>query len=175
MRITCEDLALGYQVWRTSPRTLIGFMPRIHLRKYDGLYEYRCWWKVWWEGTYSIILTKAAFLHHDFFNLYTYVMPQSIRDLVDERMNCEDIAMQFLISNHTSLPPLYIKGNLQDLGALNGISTKKNVISAGHMDERSQCLNELVKSHVIIGKANDGWFNSPSTWYEYISSDLWKF
>ena len=65
-----------------------------------------------WHGFYSIILTKAAFLHHDYFGLYTSAMPSAIRSLVDSERNCEDIAMQFLISNSTGLPPVYIKGHL---------------------------------------------------------------
>lgn len=75
-------------------------MPRIHIRSKDGLI-YRCWWRVWWHGVYSIILTKAAILHHDFFVAYSTQMPQAVRSLVDELRNCEDIAMQFLIANAT--------------------------------------------------------------------------
>jgi glucuronyl/N-acetylglucosaminyl transferase EXT2 len=55
-------------------------------------------------------------MHHDFFTLYTNEMPQSVRDLVDKRRNCEDIAMQFMIANVTQLPPIYVKGHLGDLG-----------------------------------------------------------
>ena len=35
-------------------------------------------------------------------------MPREIRQWVDKHMNCEDIAMNFLISNHTGLPPLKV-------------------------------------------------------------------
>lgn len=133
---------------------------------------------------YTIILTKAAFLHHDYFSMYTNVMPQNIRDFVHQRRNCEDLAMQFLIANATSLAPLYIKGHLNDLGVLNGISTSKNIASASHMEERSHCLdqlakiygrNPLVRSRVIVDSAANGWTNVPSSWYEYVSSDLWSF
>lgn len=113
MRVSCADLGLGYEVWRHSPNSLVGFMPRVHLRGRDGRLTYRCWWRVWWEGSYSIILTKAAFISHFYFGLYTNIMPQSIRDMVDRRKNCEDIAMQFLIANYSSLPPIYVKGHLQ--------------------------------------------------------------
>lgn len=182
MRVPCEELDLAYEVWRGSPRSIIGFMPRIHLRR-NGLLEYRCWWRVWWHGTYSIILTKAAILHHDFFGLYTAANHQEVRDLVDQRRNCEDIAMQFLIANVTSLPPIYIKGHIEDKGVLGGISTRQNVIKAGHMQARSDCLNDLeriykrvplVPSRIIVDTAANGWTNVPSTMYEYLSSDLWK-
>jgi Glycosyl transferase family 64 domain len=77
IRVPCVQLSLGYEVWQNSPRNIIGFIPRLHLRGASG-YVYRCWWRVWWQGTYSIILTKAAFLHHDYFNMYTNVMPKEI-------------------------------------------------------------------------------------------------
>lgn len=182
MRVPCEDLSLAYEVWRGSSRSIVGFMPRIHIRR-NGLLEYRCWWKVWWHGTYTIILTKAAILHHDFFALYMGESHKAVRELVDKRRNCEDIAMQFLMANVTSLPPIYVKGHLDDLGALGGISTSKNVVKAGHMQERSDCLNELeqiyhgvplVPSKMIVDSASNGWTNVPSTSYEYLSSDLWK-
>jgi len=157
-------------------------MPRIHLRR-QGHWEYRCWWRVWWHGAYSIILTKAAMLHHNYFHMYTNIMPQSVRDLVDRVWNCEDIAMQFLVANASSLPPIYVKGHLQDLGALNGLSVNQSILKASHMGARSDCLNQLerlfngiplIRSHIIVDSAANRWTNSPSTWLEYISSDLWK-
>lgn len=36
-------------------------------------------------------------------------MPQAIRDKVDEFMNCEDIAMNFLVSHLTRQPPVKVQ------------------------------------------------------------------
>lgn len=92
--------------------------------------------------------------------------------------------MQYLIANMTALPPIYVKGHLSDLGVLGGISTSANIVSAGHMGARSECLNQLskyfgkmplVESHIVVDSAANGWTNVPSTWWEFISSDLWKF
>lgn len=182
MRVPCEDLNLAYDVWRSSQYSIVGFMPRIHIVQNNKL-VYRCWWRVWWHGTYSIILTKAAILHHDFFHSYSAPEHKEVRELVDKKWNCEDIAMQFLIANITSLPPIYVKGHLDDKGALGGISTSQNVVVAGHMADRSACLNDLaaiykkvplVASKMIVDSAGNGWTNAPSTMYEYLSSDLWK-
>lgn len=143
---------------------------------------YKCWWNVWYYGAYSMILSKAAFLHHKYLDIYTNTMPESVRKYVHEGRNCEDIAMQFLVANVTSLPPIYVKGHLGDLGVLNGISTSQNFVKATHMDQRSDCLDDLtklfgrmplVKSHTIVDAASNGWTSAPATWYEYISSDLW--
>ena len=40
--------------------------------------------------------------------LYTHIMPQAIREKVDEYINCEDIAMNFLVSHITRKPPIKV-------------------------------------------------------------------
>lgn len=184
IRVPCRELGLGFETWRSSSNNLVGYIPRIHVRGSSGALDYRCWWNVWWHGAYSIVLTKAAFLHHRFLDMYTNEMPAVIREYVDKNRNCEDIAMQFLISNATNLPPVYIKGHLSDQGVFGGISTSQNFVKAQHMAARAECLNDLVKiygrnplvkSHTLVDAASNGWTNAPSTWFEYISSDLWKF
>lgn len=112
------------------------------------------------------------------------MMSKSVLALVDTFRNCEDIAMQFLIANMTNLPHIYIKGHLTDLGGIGGISTSHSVVSAGHMGVRSRCLNDLVSeygknplvfAHTFVDSASNWWSSAPSTWLEYISSDLWRF
>jgi hypothetical protein len=184
MRVPCQELDFTFDVWRNSQDSIVGFMPRVHVRSPSGTMVYRAWWYIWWTGSYSIILTKAAFLHHKYFSMYHNQLPKSMLKYIDDHRNCEDIAMQFVVSNHTGLPPIFVKGHLSDLGARNGISTDANVIQASHMDERSQCLsqlvevfgsNPLVKTHVVVDSVTNRWTNAPSTWWEYISSDLWNF
>jgi hypothetical protein len=72
---------------------------------------------IWLKGFYSIVLTKACFLHRDYLVLYTEHMPAAVRDKVDAGRNCEDIAMQFLASYITGEPPeLVYSGRLRDVG-----------------------------------------------------------
>lgn len=185
MRVSCLELDFAFDVWRSNRDNIVGFMPRTHVHstKTNRLI-YRAWWYVWWTGSYSIILTKAAFLHHKYYQEYTKNLPIEMKEYVDKHRNCEDIAMQFLVSNITHLPPVYVKGHLNDLGPLGGISTSQNVVAASHMDERSLCLNELVKifrhnplvkTHIVVDSVTNRWSSAPSTWWEYISSDLWNF
>ncbi|KAJ8322306.1 hypothetical protein KUTeg_000777 [Tegillarca granosa] len=63
--------------------------------------------------------------------MYSYVMPQAIRDKVDEYINCEDIAMNFLV---TSRWTFRCPGCPQTLS--NDIS---------HFEERHKCINYFVK------------------------------
>lgn len=55
-----------------------------------------------------MVLTGAAFIHKHYMHLYSNWLPQAIRDKVDEYMNCEDIAMNFLISHLTRKPPVKV-------------------------------------------------------------------
>jgi len=41
-------------------------------------------------------------------HLYTSWLPVEVRDIVDEYMNCEDIAMNFLVSHVTRQPPVKV-------------------------------------------------------------------
>lgn len=50
----------------------------------------------------------AAFYHKIYSYLYSYEMPAAIREKVDELMNCEDIAMNFLVSHVTGKPPVKV-------------------------------------------------------------------
>eukprot|EP01031_Cornospumella_fuschlensis_P028661 gene28661-34603_t len=145
-----------------------------------AVYEYRCWWTVWWYGAYSIILTKASVLSHKYFTMYTQ-LPAHIHAYVDRRRNCEDILMQFVISNHTHTAPVYVHGHVSDLGVLNGISTANKGYTGAHMLARDECINDLIgmfghnplkKSRYSVTSMRSG--SAPSTWYEFISSDLWK-
>ncbi len=183
MRISCDDLVIAHETWKSSPRTMVGFMPRTHLRSDTGKLLYRCWWSVWWRGKYSIVLTKAAFLHHDYFKHYTSTMPAPVREYVHKNKNCEDIAMQFLVANVSSLPPIFLRGSLEDLGVLGGISTQRDPIKAKHISARSACLNDMTVlfganplkySRTFVERATNVFGNAPSTWWEYISSDMWS-
>lgn len=56
----------------------------------------------------SMVLTGAAFVHKYYLYLYSYWLPQAVRDKVDQYMNCEDIAMNFLVSHVTNKPPVKV-------------------------------------------------------------------
>lgn len=54
-------------------------------------------------------IVRTFFPHQYYAYLYSYVMPQAIRDMVDEYINCEDIAMNFLVSHLTRKPPIKVR------------------------------------------------------------------
>ncbi|KAL2539896.1 Glycosyltransferase family 64 protein C4 [Abeliophyllum distichum] len=137
----CTSVEFAFSVWQTAPDTMVGFVPRLHWDDRSKVnqdnYVYRGWWSVWWTGTYSMVLSKAAFFHKKYLNLYTYSMPSSIREYVTKNRNCEDIAMSFLVANATGTPPIWVKGKIFEIGST-GISSL-----GGHTEKRSHCVNPV--------------------------------
>lgn len=64
-------------------------------------YIYGGWWSVWWTGTYSMVLSKAAFFHKKYLKLYTNEMPSSIKDFITKNrflIRCLSFLMGHLFS-----------------------------------------------------------------------------
>lgn len=141
----CSTVEFAFSVWRTAPNAMVGWVPRMHwidkLNGNAGRYIYGGWWSVWWTGTYSMVLSKAAFFHKKYLSLYTNEMPASIREYVAKNRNCEDIAMSFLVANATGAPPVWVKGKIFEIGST-GISSL-----GGHIERRSECVNTFVAEY----------------------------
>ncbi|XP_043765857.1 exostosin-2 isoform X2 [Cervus elaphus] len=96
--LTSDELQFGYEVWREFPDRLVGYPGRLHLWDHEtSKWKYESEW----TNEVSMVLTGAAFYHKYFNYLYTYKMPGDIKNWVDAHMNCEDIAMNFLVANVT--------------------------------------------------------------------------
>lgn len=83
------------QVWRENQQRIVGFFPRTHSYQL----ETRSWIYTKNQHKYSIMLTKIMILATDYLYRYSCEMPAGVREYVDKGMNCEDIAMNFLVSN----------------------------------------------------------------------------
>ncbi|RWR80930.1 glycosyltransferase family 64 protein C4-like protein isoform X1 [Cinnamomum micranthum f. kanehirae] len=163
--VLCPTLDFAFTVWQSASDTMVGFVPRMHWldEEKDGVayYSYGGWWSVWWMGTYSMVLSKAAFFHRKYLDLYTFKMPSSIHDYVTKERNCEDIAMSLLVANATGAPPIWVKGKIHEIGA-SGISSLQ-----GHSNRRNKCLNDfislygtmpLISTNVKAVDAQHEWF-----------------
>lgn len=141
--LDCQDLDFAYKVWLSSPKSMVGFFPRlVTFNEYERKYRYETSWKVvWWQGSYNMILTKCCFLSRDFLYEYQRSMNKETMDYIDERRNCEDIAMSFVVANATGgIPPVWVKAPAKDFGTKSGISQ-----GGRHQDERSECVNKFVR------------------------------
>ncbi|CAO2825642.1 unnamed protein product [Amaranthus hypochondriacus] len=138
----CSSVELAFNVWQSAPDTMVGFVPRMHWldqsRGNQEYYVYGGWWSVWWMGTYSMVLSKAAFFHKKYLAMYTNEFPASLREYVAQNRNCEDIAMSFLVANATAAAPIWVKGKIFEIGST-GISSL-----GGHSTKRTECVNRFV-------------------------------
>lgn len=130
-----DEIIFGFRVWREQRDRVVGFPGRFHALdlNYGGwLYNsnYSC--------ELSMVLTGAAFIHKHYTYLYSYWLPQAIRDKVDEYMNCEDIAMNFLVSHITRKPPVKVtsRWTFRCPGCPVSLSEDDT-----HFQERHKCIN----------------------------------
>lgn len=73
---------------------------------------------------------------------FTHVMPLEIREIVDSTMNCEDIAMNFLVAATTGYPP--VKVTPRKKFKCPTCSNNEMLSSdSSHMIERTKCLNDF--------------------------------
>lgn len=139
--LTADELDFGYEVWREFPDRIVGFPSRTHV--WDNVTG-RWTYESEWTNQISMVLTGAAF-HHKFWSYaYTNSMPGGIKEWVDENMNCEDIAMNFLVANVTNKPPIKVAPRKKFKCPE---CTNSEMLSAdiNHMMERSACIDRFAK------------------------------
>lgn len=108
--LTSDEIEFAYEVWREFPDRIVGFPSRTHIwDNVTNLWKYESEW----TNEISMVLTGAAFLHKYWSYAYTNEMPSNVRDWVDDQMNCEDIAMNFLVANTTNKPPIKVMHSIQ--------------------------------------------------------------
>lgn len=137
--LTADELEFGYEVWREFPDRLVGFPSRVHVLDNTTLkwkYESE------WANNISMVLTGAAFYHKYFSYLYSFHMSESLKNWVDEHMNCEDIAMNFLIANVTGKSPIKVTPR-KKFKCPECVNTEMLSSDLSHMVERSECINQF--------------------------------
>lgn len=134
-----DEIMFGFRIWREARDRIVGFPGRYNAWDLDHqtwLYNsnYSC--------ELSMVLTGAAFFHKYYAFLYSYVMPQAIRDKVDEYLNCEDLAMNFLVAHITRKPPIKVtsRWTFRCPGCPKALSVEES-----HFHERHKCLNFFVQ------------------------------
>lgn len=146
LMLTTDEVEFGYEVWREFPDRLVGFPSRLHL--WDNMTHS---WKYEseWTSEISMVLTGAAFYHKYYSFLYTNSMPGNIKSWVDEHMNCEDIAMNFLIANTTGKAPIKVtpRQKFKCAECVNGPMISADIT---HMVERTECINKFTGIYNVM-------------------------
>jgi hypothetical protein len=89
-----------------------------------GRSRYLRWQHTWWSGVYSIVLTKVSYFHKSYLQDYFRLIPESFLEYVDKHRNCEDLAMAYVISVLSHLPPVWVgSANSIQETASSGISS----------------------------------------------------
>ena len=78
-----------------------------------------------------------------------YILAQEIKKWVDEHMNCEDIAMNFLIANATRKAPIKVAPRKKFKCSTPQCANQDMQLSAdqSHLVTRSQCINLFTKKY----------------------------
>lgn len=130
-----DEIVFAFRVWRQSRDQIVGFPGRFHawdINQNSWMYNsnHSC--------ELSMVLTGGAFFHKYYSYLYTYTMPEAIRSIVDKFMNCEDIAMNFLVAHLTRKPPIKVtsRWTFHCPSCASSLSEDDS-----HFRERHECLN----------------------------------
>eukprot|EP00850_Spirogloea_muscicola_P013314 SM000089S23870 [mRNA] locus=s89:528550:536801:- [translate_table: standard] len=144
------SLRFAVKAWQESPRRLVGFFPRTHvLNETSGRWQYISMMEAGEAGlgSYSMLLSKLLVLDTGYLFHYTCSMPPGIHAIVDELTNCEDIAMNFLVTNHSGLGPLLVEGSPRDHGDSHNSDQRLSKVGLRtNLDSdriRTQCLNDM--------------------------------
>lgn len=138
-----DDLEFVFQVWRKfGRRRMTGALARCALPQADGKWRYDFCSSE--RDGYSMVLTGLAFSHISFLDYYSSndAATKRVREYVDERFNCEDIALNYMASLLTGDGPLLVTGHdrFVNMEPAQGLSRKPN-----HLEVRSQCLYDVAE------------------------------
>ncbi|CAF4107604.1 unnamed protein product [Rotaria sp. Silwood2] len=146
-----DEIEYAFRIWKENRSRLVGFISRSHKSntlEYDASPS---------SCSYSMILTGAAFLHRWYLDFYTNIMSKQIREYVQLNMNCEDIAMNFLISYLSKQTPIKI-GHRETFYCYKCQESLSNKIN--HYYQRTECIKyfsniyRLIPLHYSIYRIN---------------------
>ena len=107
MKVHYDDIHLLVETWTRHQNNIVGFYPR----KITNETKYNLDGADRWDGSYHLMLTKAMILDKKFLEAYSCSdHMNAVRHEVHLKKNCEDIAMNFLVTSITgSAAPLFVE------------------------------------------------------------------
>ncbi|KAJ8290778.1 hypothetical protein GJAV_G00017400 [Gymnothorax javanicus] len=139
--LSTTEVDFAFTVWQSFPERIVGYPARSHF--WDGNKE-RWGYTSKWTNDYSMVLTGAAIYHRYYHYLYTSYLPTSLKSLVDQLANCEDILMNFLVSAVTKLPPIKVTQKKQYKETMMGQTSRASRwADPDHFAQRQTCMNKF--------------------------------
>ena len=101
-------------------------------------------------------------------------MSKKIKTWVDEHMNCEDIAMNFLVANYTGKPPIKVTPRKKFKCPQ---CTNTEMISADlrYMEERSECIGFFEEIYGMMPLKTVPFRADPVLYKDNFPNDLKRF
>ncbi|KAI4817605.1 hypothetical protein KUCAC02_010989, partial [Chaenocephalus aceratus] len=139
--LSTTEVDFAFTVWQSFPERIVGYPARSHF--WDSNKE-RWGYTSKWTNDYSMVLTGAAIYHRYYHHLYTNFLPTSLKGMVDQLANCEDILMNFLVSAVTKLPPIKVTQKKQYKETMMGQSSRASRwADPDHFAQRQTCMNKF--------------------------------
>ncbi|XP_025911474.1 exostosin-1 [Apteryx rowi] len=137
--LSTTEVDFAFTVWQIFPERIVGYPARSHF--WDNTKE-RWGYTSKWTNDYSMVLTGAAIYHKYYHYLYTHYLPASLKNMVDQLANCEDILMNFLVSAVTKLPPIKVTQKKQYKETMMGQTSRASRwADPDHFAQRQSCMN----------------------------------
>ncbi|XP_051948799.1 exostosin-1b [Xyrauchen texanus] len=139
--LSTTEVDFAFTVWQSFPERIVGYPARSHF--WDNNKE-RWGYTSKWTNDYSMVLTGAAIYHRYYNFLYTHFLPNSLKSMVDQLANCEDILINFLVSAVTKLPPIKVTQKKQYKETMMGQSSRASRwADPDHFAQRQTCMNKF--------------------------------
>ncbi|KAB0371970.1 hypothetical protein FD755_016908, partial [Muntiacus reevesi] len=139
--LSTTEVDFAFTVWQSFPERIVGYPARSHF--WDNSKE-RWGYTSKWTNDYSMVLTGAAIYHKYYHYLYTHYLPASLKNMVDQLANCEDILMNFLVSAVTKLPPIKVTQKKQYKETMMGQTSRASRwADPDHFAQRQSCMNSF--------------------------------
>ncbi|XP_061878819.1 exostosin-like 2 [Entelurus aequoreus] len=159
--LSVPDISFAFTVWKQFPEQIVGCVPRRHVASASGVYSYGGFELQDPESAggdkYSMVLISASFFHRRYLHMFQE-QPAAVHALVDATRNCDDIAMNFVVSMHLRK----LSGASRPSGVFVKPVDMRNLekdASSGfqglwhrpeHLLQRSYCLNRLAHIYGVM-------------------------
>ncbi|KAF3446475.1 hypothetical protein FNV43_RR11654 [Rhamnella rubrinervis] len=166
VEVDAKSFAFAFRMWGANPDRLIGLFARSHdfdLMRKEWIYTVH-------PDKYSIVLTKFMILKSEYLFRYSCgggVAMDLMRSMVDEKRNCEDILMNFVVAEQVNAGPILVGAErVRDWGdarnekdedgdgrrrLMGGVVAQVGLSSriSEHRKRRGQCIRDF---HRVLGR-----------------------
>ena len=157
----CDAIDAGFFRWVTNPDRLVGYDARLHmphvadengdnnkdvtpidkkLRNFE--YGYKSATEKY--NRYSLTLPRYCFVHRDYLDHYMSYMPEPILTRVEEKFECEDIALSFFVSALTNGAPPLLADYWASKALIKLYSPEAISKTSDHKIVRDQCIEDFL-------------------------------